>query len=309
MPLVKAGQTQNTEQNFTVIIYGQPGIGKSTLAESATEPLLYDFDGGMHRVNAIHRGDYVSIGSYEDALEALEYPETKAAKSIVIDTGGALVNYLKDYVMRKYPDAKTKSGDFNGLKGFGHVKTEFENFTSRIRDILHKNCIVIFHSTEATAKDGSIVQRLQCEGSAKNLVWNACDFGGFMQYAGGKRTISFRGTDEYFAKGCHGITGTYNIPELGENDKNDFLTKLFEQARENIRQENEQSAGKRAEYESVMETVRALVDAVDDAESATAAAEEIKNMKHALTSLTEARALFARKCAQIGVKWNGNAYE
>ena len=309
MPLVKAGTQQKSEQNFTVIIYGQPGIGKSTLAESAPDPIVIDFDGGMHRVNAIHRGDYIAVTRYEDVLTDIQIPEVQAAKTIIIDTGGAMIGFLKDYVMRTHSDARTKSGDFNSLKGFGYVKQEFESFTSRIRDIMHKNVVVIFHSNEATAKDGSIVQRLQCEGSSKNIVWNACDFGGYMQFVDGKRTISFRGTDEYFAKGCHGITGTYTIPELGENDKNDFLTKLFETARANIDAENTASAGKRDAYEQIMETVRAIVDAVDDAESATAAATELGSMEHALTSKTEARAMLAKRCSELGLKWTGNKYE
>ena len=44
-----------SKQTFSAIIYGSPGIGKTTLACSAPRPLLIDFDRGVSRVRADHR--------------------------------------------------------------------------------------------------------------------------------------------------------------------------------------------------------------------------------------------------------------
>ena len=44
-----------SRQTFSAIIYGSPGIGKTTLACSAPKPLLIDFDRGVSRVRADHR--------------------------------------------------------------------------------------------------------------------------------------------------------------------------------------------------------------------------------------------------------------
>lgn len=306
MTFVKAGTQPKTkrEQVFVLVEYGSPGMGKSTLGQSAPEPVTFDFDDGMHRVAANHRGNYIIIEKYEDALQALQLPEVQEAKSIVIDTGGALINYLKDYVMRTKPGTQLSNGDFNGLKGFGYVKSEFESLVHRIKNLMHMNLIIIFHSNEVTMRDGTTAVRLQCEGSAKNIVWNMADFGGFMQMSGGKRTITFTPSDEFFAKGCHGISGTYSLPELGENDKNEFLSKLFEKARQNIEQENITSNEKRTAYDAVMDEVKAMVDAVDDADSATAAAHELPNLPHALTSKAEASAMLAKKASSLGLVWD-----
>ena len=44
-----------SEKTFTLIISGSPGIGKTTLALSAPDPLLFDLDRGISRVRAEHR--------------------------------------------------------------------------------------------------------------------------------------------------------------------------------------------------------------------------------------------------------------
>ena len=40
-------------QGLNILIYGDPGIGKTTLANTAPNPLVLDFDRGSHR--ASHR--------------------------------------------------------------------------------------------------------------------------------------------------------------------------------------------------------------------------------------------------------------
>ena len=39
-------------KKFSMILYGSPGVGKTTLALSAPDPILIDFDRGMSRVRS-----------------------------------------------------------------------------------------------------------------------------------------------------------------------------------------------------------------------------------------------------------------
>lgn len=75
MGLIKKPNELQTKKTLSVLIYGQPGMGKSTLALSAPNPLLLDFDGGVHRVNAAHRVDTVQISKWEEVNEVLNSPE------------------------------------------------------------------------------------------------------------------------------------------------------------------------------------------------------------------------------------------
>ena len=227
-----------TDKKFSMIVYGSPGIGKTTLALSAPDPILIDFENGVDRVRADHRKLTIVCENYEEVLHDIESPEVRDCQSIIIDTGGSFINYLKDWAMR-VKGCRAKDGSFNSLKGYGVVKNEFASFTSRLRDTMRKNVIYIFHADEKADKDGNPQQRLLCEGATKNSVWNSCDFGGYMQMLGESRTIAFTPTQEYFAKGSHGIAGIMPVPDKGINDTNDFLSNLFDKAKANIAHEND----------------------------------------------------------------------
>ena len=293
-----------TDKNFSMILYGPPGIGKTTLALSAPDPLLIDFDHGISRVKAQHRKATMVCKTYEEVLSDVERPEIASFKTFVIDTGGSFVTYLQDWAMRTNPAQNRQKNGALSLKGFGAVKQEFQRFTGYVRDVMRKNIIYVFHSDEQKDKDGNPIQRLLCEGAVRNIVWQPCDFGGYMQMIGTRRVISFTPETEFFAKGCYGIEGQREIPTLRQTDTNDFLTRLFEEARSNIEADNEAFAPVREQYKNTMQSVRDALDAVTDAQTATDAASYVASLTHVLTSQKEARALLKEKTDSIGLKWN-----
>lgn len=185
-------------QNFAMILYGQPGIGKSTLAASAPNPVLLDFDNGVSRIRAEHRCPTSVSTTYEEVLEDIK--QMGEFDTIIIDTGGSFVTFLKDWALRTKPSCRTKTGAPNTLKVFGEVKTEFARLTDEIKNLMHKNVIYVFHSEEAKDSDGNPYQRLMCEGSARNTVWTPCDFGAYMTMIGNKRTLYFTPQDSFFAR-------------------------------------------------------------------------------------------------------------
>ena len=289
------------DKKFSMILYGSPGVGKTTLALSAPNPILIDFDRGVSRVKSYHRKLTIVCSTYEEVLHDIESPEVKDCETIIIDTGGSFVSFLQAWAMKINPAVNCqKDGKTISIKGFGAVKLEFQRFTNYVRDTLNKNVIYVFHSDEQKDKDGNPQQRLLCEGAAKNIVWQPCDFGGFVQMIGNSRVISFTPTQEFFAKGCYGIEGQFTVPTVGPADRNDFLTTLFEKARANIAAEAEAFAPVKDQYDKVMEEAKAIIDAIKTAEDATAAVESIPKLEHALTSKKEASALLAAKAAELG---------
>ena len=293
-----------TDKNFSMILYGPPVIGKTTLALSAPDPILIDFDHGISRVKAQHRKATMVCKTYEEVLSDVERPEIASFKTFVIDTGGSFVTYLQDWAMRTNPAQNRQKNGALSLKGFGAVKQEFQRFTGYVRDVMRKNIIYVFHSDEQKDKDGNPIQRLLCEGAVRNIVWQPCDFGGYMQMIGTRRVISFTPETEFFAKGCYGIEGQREIPTLRQTDTNDFLTRLFEEARSNIEADNEAFAPVREQYKQTMQSVRDALDAVTNAQTATDAASYVASLTHVLTSQKEARALLKEKTDSIGLKWN-----
>jgi hypothetical protein len=297
------------DKKFSMIIYGSPGTGKTTLACSAPKPFLIDLDKGVSRIKAQHRVITSFIDKYEELENDFNSDDFKNCETVIIDTGGALITYLQDYVMRKDGAVnKTKAGSIS-IKGFGAVKQEFIGLTNKLKTIYNKNVIYVFHSQEEKDKDGSPMQRLLCEGAARNIVWQPCDFGAFIYIRNGGRVAGFTPTDEYFAKGCYGVNGLREIPTLTDSGKNDYLTRLFDEARKNIAEESVYHEGQRKLYDEAMKQGADLVAIVTDIETVKGFGEKFKAIPHALTSEAEIKAMFNTKIAELGIKWDRDKKE
>jgi putative hydrolase of the HAD superfamily len=68
MAIVRPENMDFSGQKFSAIIYGSPGVGKTTLALSAPAPVLIDFDRGISRVRAQHRQPTIMCNTYEEVL-------------------------------------------------------------------------------------------------------------------------------------------------------------------------------------------------------------------------------------------------
>lgn len=303
MAIVKPENMKFDGKKFNVILYGSPGVGKTTLALSAPTPLLIDCDRGVGRVRADHRCDAIMPERYEDILADLQSPEVRNYQTIVIDTGGSLVSMLQDWAIRQNPKLNAQRNGAISLKGFGAVKTEFLRLTEWLRVTVQKHVVIVFHSAEEK-KDDSVSQRLLCDGAARNLVWTPADFGGYVGYVGSARTVFFTPEETFFAKRCFGIQPRYSIPDLAPGEPNDFLTRLFDEAKANIQADADAFADAKRKYADAIAKGREIVSGVTNPETAATAADTIQKLEHALTSMQEIRALFAQKLAEIGVKWD-----
>ena len=300
MAIKRPEQMDFSEKTFTMIIAGSPGIGKTTLAMSAPDPILFDLDRGVSRIRAEHRGLTSEADTYEELLADMASAEYRAAKSVILDTGGSLIQLMQPWAKKQDPKAAR-----DGRAMFGVIKREFDRLTHEIREA-KKNCIIIFHTTEVSKGD-VITQRLSCEGSAKDIVWTPADLGCYMYVMGRERTLGFTPTEEYFAKSCYGIKGLIKVEELVPGQKNDCLTRLFDAARANIAAEMEMYKPQREAYERAMEEGRAVLAAVENTDDLTAARKQFLKMTHALTSGSELNELLKNKAREMSVKWSKEA--
>ncbi len=301
MAIRKPEQMDFSGKKFNMVLAGPPGVGKTTVAMSAPNPILFDLDNGVSRLRAEHRGVTSSNDTYEGLLEDMQSEEYKQAETVIIDTGGSLIQLMQPWAKKQEPKAAR-----DGRAMFGVIKREFDRLTHQIRAIDKKHCIIIFHTTEVQKGD-IVTTRLSCEGSAKDIVWTPADLGCSMFVMGGKRRMGFTPTEEYFAKSCYGIGGIRNVPELKPGEKNDFLTKLFEEAKQNLENDMAAFAPQKQAYDEAMAQGRALIESADNLESLTAAANGIRNLNHALTSKAELGALIGERAKALGGTWSKEA--
>lgn len=286
-----------TGRNFTVIVAGAPGLGKTTLALSAPNPLLFDLDNGIARVRAEHRKMTSVCETYEELLSDMKSEEYKNAATIILDTGGSLVQMMQPWAKTQEPKAAR-----DGRATFGVIKREFDRLTWQIRQD-GKNVVIVFHTTEVQKGDVTVT-RLSCEGSAKDIVWTPADFGGTMFQRGKKRIICFAPTEEAFGKGCFGIHGEYEVPELAPGMPNTFLTDLFEQASKNIADEQEKFGKDKKIYDEAVREGTLCIDSVKCADDATACVARLREITHALTSKAELSGKLQAKVNALKLRWD-----
>jgi len=305
MAITKPKDMDFSDKHNVVVISGTPGLGKSTLASSAPDPLIIDADNGMCRVRAEHRKDTCICKTFEEVkADIAEARKLGCYKTIVVDTGGALVDMMKQYVI-SHPDIYGKGGKATGglsQQGFGFVKQLFLDFSADLRKDF--NVIYIFH--EAKSKEDEITTyEIICEGSSKTLVYQPADLAAHMFISGNKRMLAFSPTEQYFAKGAYGIKGIMEVPELTEGRPNDFLTRLFNQIRETLTAETDAHAKVQEQYEELMESVKEFMPSVVDAATANQCFEVLGKMEHVLTSKQESWDMLKKRAEEVGAKYDG----
>lgn len=292
-------EIQEGAKKIRMLIAGYPGIGKSTLALSAPRPLHIDVDFGIDRIEPRYRKPYIQPKSYDEILEDLTPLNVKDFDTLVFDTGGKLISLMSQWAIKKDVKYGQRDGSLS-LKGYGFIGREFQRLMDYCFYELDKHIVVVFHAIEE--KDGDNTRlRIKVEGQTKNNVWEPMDLGGFVEIQGNNRTIGFSNCERYFAKGTRGIHGVWQVPELGPDKPNDFLTRLFAQYNALSAAEVAQNAEEQEAYEAAMAEGREIVAGITDADSANAAMSKIKAVNHALTSKKEVNAAFNAEIKELGL--------
>lgn len=300
MPIVKPENMNFSDKNIIMIVSGLPGTGKTTLALSAPGVLLIDTDEGLARVNPAHRKDASVCKTYEEILADIKAAEGQY-QTIVIDTCGALIEYMKDWAMRTDPKASKNNGGFS-LQGYGVIKQEFLRLSAELRKKF--NVIFLFHENMTKNGDEGTFYELVVEGSTRTLVYQPADLAAHLFIMNGKRYLGFTPTEQYSAKSAYGIKGLMEVPELKDGEPNEFLTKLFAKVRENLAAESKSLAPQKELYNIAILEAKRICNEVNGPEDVEEAAKAIKAMTHALTSEKESMAMLKARVSELGIVWD-----
>lgn len=302
MAIFHSNELKVEDQNLTFLFFGAPGTGKTTLGYSAPDSLMLNLDMGAHRVKPEHRDgrDTSVCKSFDEVKADVEYAKGKY-KTIVIDTGGALVEMLKQYVIDHPQDFKGGAKAMGGisLQGYGFVKTLWSEFTLELRQ--NFNVVYIFHEQAEKNGDDGTFYSIVVEGAAKNVVWQSADLAARLFINNGQRYLGFTPTEQYSAKSSFGIKGLVEVPELKDGSKNDFLEKLFAKVRKNLAEENANLNPKKEQYNEVMEAAKRVCSEISKPADVKDAMEMIQNLPHVLTSAKEAKAMFKNRLDELGI--------
>lgn len=286
------------------LVYGQPGLGKSTLALSTPNPVLFDFDGGIQRVNGAFQCPTLQVQDWTEVLQALQELEKDSNdfKTIVIDTAGKMLDYMSTYIIQQDNRLGKRDGSLT-LQGFGARKIMFINFLKRV-SMMGKHVIFVAHEREE--KDGDIrIVRPEIGGSSAGDLIKELDLVGYMQAIGNKRTISWTPQEKFYAKNTCNLPPMQEIPVIIDAQgkivgHNDFMSKIFENYDNYLKQES----NTRKEYDELISEIEGEVACICDAEQANSYVLSMKDKKQIWDSNAHAKSLITNRCKELGLKFN-----
>lgn len=252
------------------MIFGQPGIGKSSLGYSAKNPLLLDFDKGAHR--AANRRDSLVIDTWKDVVELMESPDAlDPYDTIVVDTVGRCLDVMTAHIAAT--DPKKAPGGNLGLQGWGVLKGNFRTWTAALRT-KGKDLLLIAHDKEDKDGDRRVV-RPEIVGASYGEVMKVADFVGYAYMAGRQRVLDFNPTDSWIAKNPAGWK-PFEIPPVGKAQ--DFMAGLFDMGRAALGNISEVSA----KAALAVDEWRSAIEAMATGEEMTAAIPQASALPPAL---------------------------
>lgn len=170
MPLIKKDETF-PPRSVMIILVGTPFSYKTSLAITAKDPILFDFEKGSERAHG-RAETYRITESWKEVEDDLPNGLLNGFKTAVIDTCGSLVDdHLWDYGrVVKY----TK----NDMQNWGTVKDLFKKLFSYLR----KNDLDVVAISHEKSKDKNdeTVYDLDISGGGKQLLLRQADQIGFI---------------------------------------------------------------------------------------------------------------------------------
>lgn len=303
MSLIKKPSELEIKQILTALIYGQPGVGKSSLACSAPNAVLFDFDGGVSRIHGAHQIPTVQVRSWEEVLDAFdEVKKSDEYQSIIIDTVGKMLAYMEDYIKRNNPKMKQYDGSLS-LKGFGMRKNMFIDFIKQA-SLMGKNVIFVAHEIEQKRGDETII-RPEVGGSSGNDLFKELDLVGYMEMYGNKRTISFTPCEKYYAKNTCNMAGVIEVPTTIDENGNIIADNRFMQlVIDNYHNRLKKNAEQTAKFESLVNLIDENVGNISNAEDANNFTKWISDVEHIYNSRAVALAKFKAKVTELGLVYD-----
>lgn len=228
MPIVKANEPLGPRP-VIITIYGDPGIGKTSLINTAKKPLVIDGDRGISR--AILRKDALVIDRWEEVQVLEKEGAFKPFCTIGVDTPKAILDdYMMSYVMRQ--DAKLRG---NKLWAYGAIGDEFKLFINNRRQDM-ADLVNICH-----AKKDDDTKRMvpDVTGQSYQLILRVSDMIGYYTIHNGKRMLYFDPTESTVGK------NVACLPPIEVPDKTDpafrtFLADIIERVRTAIASQSEE---------------------------------------------------------------------
>ena len=305
MGLIKKSNEIAIQRNVKMMVYGQAGMGKTTLALSAPQPLLLDFDNGVKRVNNVHLDDsigIVQITNWQEVIQLLTQEQADLAQfdTIVVDTIGKMMDFIIAYRC---------AGRNPRVQDWGTINNDFKWFVNSLSQ-LNKHIIFVAHRDSRKEGDDTVFIPALREKNYNSIV-TELDLLGYVEMKNEnglqKRTITFDPTSRNDGKNTCQLPGVMVIPNILDangqpTQANEFVEKQIISKYQNMIAVKEEAVKK---YNDALQEISEGVEQITDAQGANHFIEHIKDYAGFGNSIILfARDLFGKKTKALKLKYN-----
>lgn len=235
-------------KTLAALIYGHPNSGKTTLALTASNPLLMDFDDGAFKALTAKGVPQVAITTWKD-VEAIEVADLRPYGTIIVDTVGKALDLLEVWVQEKVPGAKAHGT--TALKGYGAMKAGFGLLVTKCKQA-QANIVFIGHMTEQE-KNGIQVERLIATGSSRDLVYQSCPLIVTTHIENGRFWLNAEPSAGSYRKNPFGAIPNQEIPEAALDGA---FQRIIDSCLEAVNREAQEGRDRKAAAEAKLADLR-----------------------------------------------------
>ena len=204
---IKPHQVSRDMRGYSVLFYGDPKTGKTTISSQFPRSLLLAFEKGYSALPGVMAQPINSWGEFKKVLRQLKKEEAKALyETVVIDTIDIAYDYCVKYVCANH--GVDAIGDIPYGGGYKLVETEFDEALREVVKIDY-GLVLISHSVDSTFKDANGVEFNQIvptvDKRGRKVASRLCDIIGYSRAVKNEETgelvtkLFMRGTPRYMA--------------------------------------------------------------------------------------------------------------
>lgn len=203
-------QVSRDLRGYSVLFYGKPKTGKTTVSSHFPGALLCAFEKGYNALPGVFAQTIESWGDFKKVITQLKNPEIASKfQTVIVDTGDIAYDYCVKYICARESTAERtyeSIGDIPYGKGYALVTQEYDE---QFRKILQMNygLIIISHEKDKTFKDEQGNEYTQIVPSLDNraalVCERTCDIIGYARQIDGEdgtnTRLFLRGTPRFVA--------------------------------------------------------------------------------------------------------------
>lgn len=272
------------------LLYGFPGSGKTSTANTSNNPVTLDFDNGSHRSG--FRKDVIRIDKWEDIQSDLKlfFKTIDSYNTVVIDTISTCLDYIGEYLVRNDP----KLGR-NKLQFYGALKDTFGKFVQTLKT--NGKDLIFIAQVKEKEENGVSVKRPDITGGSYDIVTSLCDFIGYQYYKDKVRELDFDPTEEYIGKNPMSFDKT-DLPNYATEA--DYFSKRISEIKERLGNISQEQKDATDIVKNLILEIKS-VKSVDDLNNVVA---DIKNANYPKPITAQIRESMANKMKEIGAHLN-----